>query len=206
MIKNKEKIAIDMDEVLADLMGAWINWGIKRSTVNPEFISNTLEWDVSKSFPDLSKKEVYSYLNEEGTFLNLELIEGAKKAVKELHNYYDIYFLTAARNRTAFSEKIKWIEKHFGQTLSRKVIAVSDGVLKNTLSSSFDIIIDDNPKYIENSTEDTITVLFTADHNKNVEDSAFDYRANNWKELLKWLIERHQSRELELQGMLRKID
>jgi 5'-nucleotidase len=199
MTSNKERIALDMDEVVADLMGSWIAWCKVESGMDADEDIGEIQWDVSKSFPVLSQKEVYSYLSIPNAFLELPVIEGAIEGVKELSKYYDITFLTAARSKTAFFEKINWVGNHFGKEYKNKVIACSCGKMKSLISSSFDIMVDDNPEFIKNAVGECTTILFTADHNKDQDLGYINYRVDNWEELVKCLTERHLNRELERQ-------
>jgi 5'-nucleotidase len=76
-------------------------------------------------------------------FANLEPIEGAIKAVKDLINseQYDPYILSAPsiRNPLSYAEKREWVEVHIGYDFCEKLILCPHkGLLKG------DILIDDN--------------------------------------------------------------
>jgi 5'(3')-deoxyribonucleotidase len=76
-------------------------------------------------------------------FANLEPIEGAIQAVKDLidSNEYDPYVLSApsTRNPLSYSEKREWIEVHFGYDFcERLILCPHKGLLKG------DLLIDDN--------------------------------------------------------------
>ena len=54
-------VLVDMDDTIESLLSAWVE-RLNRSfgtEVNPDEVS---EWDISKSFPTLTKEQVYSPL------------------------------------------------------------------------------------------------------------------------------------------------
>lgn len=186
-MSKKYKIALDMDEVLADLMGAWVSWYREKACIPDETNIPIDQWDMAKNFVDMDDEEVYSFLDEEGTFLNLEPIRGAINGTKMLMDEFEVYFLTAATAPTAFSEKIKWIESHFGKKYANRVIGVSNGKLKHFLGDLFDFVIDDNPIFLEGILG-AKTILFTCEHNMKIDHTEYaDLRVTNWEELVSWL-------------------
>lgn len=85
---------------------------------------------------------------EPGFFENLEPIDGAVEAFKQLSQYYDCHFLTTApwSNTNAGSEKRIWVEKHLGEYAFKKLTTTHHkGLLKG------DYLIDDR---IANGVED----------------------------------------------------
>lgn len=57
-------------------------------------------------------------------FEELELIDGAKEAVKELSEIYDVYFLSTPMWNVpnSFKGKRVWLEKHFGEMATKRLI------------------------------------------------------------------------------------
>jgi len=77
-----------------------------------------------------------------GFFENLEPIDGAIDAFKQLSEKYDCYFLSTApwSNINAPSEKRVWVEKHLGDYAFKKLIlSHNKGLLKG------EFLIDDRP-------------------------------------------------------------
>jgi 5'-nucleotidase len=111
-------VYIDMDDTLCDFKGAFF----EALRVNP-----SIQYPQSQ----------YRF------FANLEPIEGAIKAVKDLINseQYDPYILSApsTRNPLSYAEKREWIELYFGFDFCEKLILCAHkGLLKG------DLLIDDN--------------------------------------------------------------
>lgn len=57
-------------------------------------------------------------------FRNLEPVEGSIKAVKNLFNYYDCYFLSTPMwcVPASYTGKRRWIEEHFGEMATKRLI------------------------------------------------------------------------------------
>jgi 5'-nucleotidase len=76
----------------------------------------------------------------EGFFCGLEIVDGAVEALKELSDYYDLYFLSTPQwsNPSCWMEKRIWVEEKFGELMFKKLILTHNkGLLKG------DYLIDD---------------------------------------------------------------
>ena len=74
---------------------------------------------------DETKQEYEGRLDEvPGIFSLMDPMSGAIEAVHELSKYYDMYILSTApwKNLTAWSDKIEWLTKHFGDLFKKRVI------------------------------------------------------------------------------------
>jgi 5'-nucleotidase len=88
---NQKRLYIDMDNVVVDFPSAFANYSQEFLDAHPE------------------KDEI------EGIFSKMQPVAGAIDAVEKLYRYFDIYFLSTASfmNPSAWSGKVKWIQKHF---------------------------------------------------------------------------------------------
>ena len=117
---SKRKLFFDMDGVLVDFQS-----GIDKLS-------------------DETKKEYEGRLDEvPGIFALMEPVEGAIEAVHKLQEYYDVYILSTApwKNPSAWSDKITWIIKHFGELFKKRVILTH---CKNLCHGDF--LVDDRGK------------------------------------------------------------
>ena len=72
---------------------------------------------------DETKQEYEGRLDEvPGIFSLMDPMPGAIEAVHELSKYYDMYILSPApwKNLTAWSDKIEWLTKHFGDLFKKR--------------------------------------------------------------------------------------
>ena len=93
---------------------------------------------------DETKQEYEGRLDEvPGIFSLMEPMPGAIEAVHELSKHYDVYILSTApwKNPSAWSDKINWITKHFGDIFKKRVILTHCKHLVNG-----DYLVDDRAK------------------------------------------------------------
>jgi 5'(3')-deoxyribonucleotidase len=107
--------------------------------------------DFNSSINKLSNKHKLKYSDRydeaPGIFKLMEPIPGAIKAVKELSSHYDVFILSTApwNNHGAWSDKIKWVKKHFGQNADN--IFYKKMILSPRKDLNLgDILIDDRTK------------------------------------------------------------
>ena len=93
---------------------------------------------------DEVKKEYEGRLDEvPGIFSLMDPMPGAIEAVNTLSEYYDMYILSTApwKNTTAYSDKLAWLTKHFGDLFKKRVIITH---CKNLCDG--DYLVDDRAK------------------------------------------------------------
>mgnify|MGYP003294889661 FL=1 len=90
------------------------------------------------------KKEYEGRLDEvPGIFSLMDPMPGAIEAVNTLSEYYDMYILSTApwKNITAYSDKLAWLTKHFGDRFKKRVVITH---CKNLCDGDF--LVDDRAK------------------------------------------------------------
>lgn len=187
MSRNKIKIALDMDEVIVDLIGNWKSMYRVKAGI-PHYIPIPVnQWDVAIAFSQLPKEEVYSMLDIPGMFASCNPIPGALESISLLlrNPRLDIHILTVAKAKSAYSEKINWITRNLGPYFGDKVIGLPCHTLKAELTKNYDIIVEDNSLTLQKSAgNDCHRILFDQPHNQNAEfPRDFDQRVYGWKEL-----------------------
>lgn len=93
---------------------------------------------------DETKQEYEGRLDEvPGIFSLMDPMPCAIEAVHELSKHYDVYILSTApwKNPSAWSDKINWITKHFGDIFKKRVILTHCKHLVNG-----DYLVDDRAK------------------------------------------------------------
>jgi len=169
---NKLRIAIDMDEVLADPIDKFIALYQRDHGFN-----YTLEQMHGKEFGELLPAELLPslrvYLNEKGFFRDLKVIPGAIEVVEKLCLQYDVYIVSAAMEfPLSLEDKLQWLKEHF------PFISWTNIVLCGHKIVDVDIMIDDrarnfNPKIGRQ-------LLFTSPHNVGLTEYE---RVNTWEEV-----------------------
>ena len=116
---NKEIIAIDADEVLADTLPAFVNWVNK--THNKNFSYEEIKKNNQNLRSDTKSKEEWFKLvdgfSSSEDYLKISPVKGAIEAISILKEKYELFIITA-RPETVISETEKFVEEHFPDIFS----------------------------------------------------------------------------------------
>jgi 5'(3')-deoxyribonucleotidase/uncharacterized protein with PQ loop repeat len=171
------RIAVDMDEVIADSFGKQLSIYNQRTgaKLTPEVVTSKGlgsaiphdRWDVFAGIP-----------HEDGFFADLALIEGSREALLELSRHHDVYIASAAMEvPSSFDAKYKWLQQNFPFIPTSQIVFCGD---KNIINA--DVLVDDRSRHFREFRGTGI--LFTAPHNAG---EAAKLRANNWSDVLRIL-------------------
>ncbi|TCP19311.1 5'(3')-deoxyribonucleotidase [Scopulibacillus darangshiensis] len=167
-----KRIAIDMDEVIAD-------FNLKHlSLFNRDYNENITVEDLKgkklrELRPDL-KEEIRKYLIEPTFFRDLAVMKDSQDVIKELSEHYEIFITTAAMEfPTSFAAKYEWLKEHFNFLSDMNFVFCGDKSIINA-----DYLIDDNVRHFKRFSGQGI--LFTSPH--NLYETGY-VRVNNWQEV-----------------------
>src|SRR3990167_1533324 len=163
-------VACDMDDVVANLVPAWLElYGkLTGDIISPESITS---WNIGQFARDPTT--FYQVLDRSDLFRFLDPVAGSIEGINRLSETSDIYFLTDGQAKYAASEKQAWVDTHFPQ-LSRKRVIISSA--KHLIKA--DILIDDSPRHL--SAFPGYTLKFNRPWNTGV---AANWNASSWEEL-----------------------
>lgn len=153
-----ERIAIDMDEVIADALERHLEW------YNQEFNARLEKSDVYGNHIDQivvaeHRSRVKDYPNDQRFFQNLPVIEDSQQVIRELSERYEIFITTAALEYpTSFTAKYEWLQEHFSFIPWTNIVFCGD---KSIIAA--DYLIDDNVRHFRRFRGEGI--IFTAPHN-----------------------------------------
>ncbi|GAB3338493.1 5'-3'-deoxyribonucleotidase [Larkinella ripae] len=169
----KPRIAIDMDDVLADTVGKFID--IYRrdfdTTALPdvfrtESFHEILEEDVSQRLSD--------YVHEPGFFADIAVMPGAQEFTRALSEKYDLFVTSAAMEfRNSLAEKYDWLDEHFPHIHWKNRVFCGD---KSIIRA--DVMIDDMPYNLVSF--EGKGLLFDAPHNR---DNSLFQRVHSWEQI-----------------------
>lgn len=169
----KKRIAIDMDEVMADTLKARLiryekDYGVSVSKQEVHGKS------MYQAIPEAHRQQVRDVLDELDFFRHLEVMPDAQKVIKELNEHYDIIVATAAMEVPfSFTAKYDWLLEHFPFLDSQKFVFCGN---KSVVLA--DYLIDDNPHQLSHFTGESI--MFSSP--TNALENGFK-RVNNWQEV-----------------------
>lgn len=170
------KIAIDMDEVLADPLRKFIQL-YHRDYGTPLDLQLDAGNEIYHHVPEHIHHKWYDYIHEKGFFRDLEPIPGSIEAVRKLQEHYEVYIVSAAMEfPNSLDDKYHWLKEHFPFIGWKNIIFCGEKIV-NT-----DIMIDDRIKNFSDFKGRCL--LFSSPHNLLV--TGYE-RVDNWQQVLEKL-------------------
>ncbi|MBK7335544.1 MAG: 5'(3')-deoxyribonucleotidase [Saprospirales bacterium] len=177
----KKRIALDMDEVMADVVPAFLDLYESQLGQRPE----KKDYWGKKIYKLPGAMQVRESLFDRGFFADLPLMEGCSEGVEWLHEHYDLFIVSAAMEfRNSLEDKFDWLQRHFPFLSWKNFVFCGD---KSIIQA--DYMIDDHPFNL--AAFKGKGLLFTASH--NIDEHRFE-RVNNWAEV-RVFFEREMERE-----------
>ncbi|MCU5745813.1 5'(3')-deoxyribonucleotidase [Staphylococcus sp. SQ8-PEA] len=174
---TRQSIAIDMDEVLADTLGAMMREVNERYDLGITY--GMLDGQKLKHVIPEHDGLLPEILRQPGFFKNLDVMQDAIDVVEALNQHYDIYIATAAMDvPTSFSEKYDWLRTYFSFLDPQHFVFCGR---KNIVKADF--LIDDNPRQLE--IFEGKPIMFSAPH--NVHETRFT-RVSGWKDVANYFL------------------
>ncbi|MGM0842756.1 MAG: 5' nucleotidase, NT5C type [Bacillota bacterium] len=167
-----KRIAIDMDEVIADFHQKHLN--MYNQNFNEELVYSDLDGTRLWKIRPQVAEEILAYVDEPTFFRDLEVMEGSQEVIKELSKTFEIFITTAAMEHpNSFTAKYEWLKEHFPFLSDLNFVFCGNKSIINA-----DYLIDDSPRHFKDFKGQGI--LFSAPHNKYTTDYV---RVNNWEEV-----------------------
>ena len=174
-----KRIAVDMDEVLADFSKELVDRVNEK--YNLGITMDDLEGTpIQKLYPELAD-DMFEIVNTDSFFRSLPVIKDSQEVLEELAEHYEIVIATAAMlSPNSFVAKYDWLKMHFPFLNPNLFVFCGD---KSTVKA--DYLIDDHI-YQLNTFGDR-GIMFTSPHNIN---EPYDLRMDNWQELRTFFLEK----------------
>ncbi|HVJ08559.1 MAG TPA: hypothetical protein VM554_09250 [Acidisarcina sp.] len=187
--RGKKRIAVDMDEVLADTLSEHIaryNQEHGESVTKADLAGKWM-WDIVSTD---RHERLNAYLQAEDFFEDLPVVPDSQKVLADLCETYDVYIATAAMEfPNSFGPKYRWLQRHFPFISPVNYVFCGD---KGILRAHY--LIDDLPRNFRRFVGQGI--LYSAPHNLGV--SGY-HRVDNWRQIAEFfrnLTENNPSEEL----------
>ena len=170
-----ERIAIDMDEVMADTMARCLdlyNTQFNRQLTVDHFHGRP----VFEVIDAEHRAQVLDYFNREEFFAGIELMDDSQEVMRELAGKFELFVASAAMDvPCSFTAKFEWLQRYFPFIPASHIVFCGD---KSILLA--DYLIDDNIRNLARFHGEGI--IFTAPH--NVHETRFR-RVNHWQDVRK---------------------
>lgn len=170
-------ILVDMDEVLDQLLQAWIPYLNERygADVKPEDVTG---WWVTDFYPGLTRKQVYGVLDENELWESVKPVPGASEGLQKLiADGHDIFVVTNSNYKTIRAKMERVLFRYFPFLSWDKVILATKKQMVRC-----DVLIDDGVHNLIGG--DYHKILMDAPHNRafNAEINGM-YRVFNWDDI-----------------------
>jgi 5'-nucleotidase len=173
MKNSRQRICVDMDEVMADAVAEHLlryNRDYNTTLTKADLHGKRL-WEV---VPQRHHAVLDDYLRAEDFFADLDVMPDAPRVLAALQQRYEIFIASAAMEvPTSFNAKYNWLARHFPFIPHTHIVFCGD---KSILRADF--LIDDNPRQLEAFTGTGI--LYDAPHNISLANYT---RVLNWQEI-----------------------
>lgn len=170
-----ERIAVDMDGVLADVAEQFFRYderdfGRRRSL---EEIIGLKELDA---FPNCRQ-----YVFAKGFFRTAPVIKNSQDVLRQLNDNYEVFIVSAATEfPQSLSEKLEWLHEHFSFIPWQQIVFCGIKTIVNA-----DIMIDDHFKNLDHFPGTTL--LFSQPHNLRTAEGRHK-RIHSWQEIASILL------------------
>ena len=176
-MNTKPRLAIDMDEVMADSHYALAHWQAKNhgySFTEAQLQGMSLRSLVSPAHA----KAMDLFLHQGEVFGDFAVMPGAQEAIKRLTERFDVFIVTAAMEYPAScSFKFAWLAEHFPFISPLNIVFCGD---KSIVAA--DLLVDDTERHFARFGGQG--VLFAAPHNIT---STWPVKVNGWEEARTYL-------------------
>lgn len=172
MTKIRERLIVDMDDVMADATGRFLTlyeeeFGVR---VPREALNHKTE---GAGFPDHHDK-VYEFTFRKGFFRNMSVKDDSQRVMEELNRKYELFIVSSAMEfPNSLTEKLEWLGEHFPFLHWKQFVFCGSKAIVHG-----HYMIDDLPHNLERFNGEKF--LFTAPH--NLQFNHFP-RLNDWREV-----------------------
>lgn len=160
---DKKIILCDADDTIENLCEVWMQYLNKKHGTNVS-ANEVTDWDVSKFFPKLSKKDVYAPIYEKEFWKHILPIDGCFDVLKEINKQHNLYIVTATNYQTCDTKIERILQLFPFLEWSQFIIAAKKQLVYG------DLLIDDGPHNFEGGNYKGI--LFDRPHNRSFDHVA----------------------------------
>jgi 5'-nucleotidase len=174
----RPRVAIDMDEVLADAVGKHLR------RYNETFgtrltVEDVVNRGINGCIPAERMAAAEALLHEPSFFRDLDCIAESVDTVRALSERYDVFVASAAMEVPgSFADKYAWLREHFPFIPPSHIVFCGDKSVVNA-----DYLIDDSPRQLARFKGQPL--LFDAPHNRH--ETRFT-RVHGWAEVRRLLL------------------
>jgi 5'(3')-deoxyribonucleotidase len=167
-----KRIAIDMDEVMADFTSKYVR--LVNDICHANITAEEMRGRKIRQLRPALVNDMIDILRDPTYFRDLAVMPNSQEVIRELSERYEIFITTAAMEfPTSFTAKYEWLKEHFGFLHDLNFVFCGDKSIINA-----DYLIDDNARHFKRFIGQGL--LYTSYHNVN--ETGY-VRVNDWLEV-----------------------
>lgn len=168
-----KRLIIDMDDVMADATGQFINYYEKEFGKRLHKDSLNFKEEL-EGFPAHHRETINQYTYRKNFFRTMEVKEFSQEVMKKLNEQYDLFIVSAATEfPNSLNEKMEWLGEHFPFLHWKQMVFCGSKAVVHG-----DYMVDDMAYNLEQFNGKKF--IFTAPH--NLQHQQFE-RLNDWREV-----------------------
>lgn len=172
-----KRIAIDMDEVIADFHPKML------ATLNQHFGGELNPGDLNvfslQGLQPEKVQQILTLISHPDFFADLAVMADSQRVISALSERYDIFITTAAMEiPSSFNAKFQWLQQHFPAIKPANIVFCGNKGIINA-----DYMIDDNIINFKDFCGEGI--LYSAPHNRHITGYQ---RVDNWQDIASLLL------------------
>lgn len=167
-----KRVIVDMDEVIADPMGAMVTWYTKEYGLAVDY-DKMIGGSWLRGFPEQHHEIVRARIKSPGFFRDLPVMKDSVDVLREMNKQYEVFIVSAAMEfPNSLKDKVDWLHDHFPFFTWKQITLCGDKKLVYG-----DYMIDDHVRNLKDF--NGRKYLFSSQHNLDVTEYE---RLNNWEE------------------------
>ena len=169
---RKPRIAVDMDDVIADPLSKFIKLFDRDFGIGADF-QPVPGQEIFESVPPHAGPKWIEYINEKGFFRDLDPMPDSIEVLQKLQEKYEVFIVSAAMEfPNSLQDKYDWLRDHFPFIDWKHIVFCGIKIV------DVDIMIDDRIRNFEDFKGRAL--LYSSPHNMLIQGYE---RVNNWKEI-----------------------
>ena len=188
---NRERIAVDLDDVLAANVESFISFSNKNFGTSLTWKNYHHSWAEMWGVDEAEAERRNLMFHNAENFMNFQAIPKAQEALQYLGKKYDLYLVTA-RRKISIDLTFEWLNAHFANVF-QGVHFVPIWEPNNTLTKAdicqdigAEYLIDDLAKHCNPAAKAGIKAILFGDYDWNRDEDVVPgvIRCANWQEVL----------------------
>lgn len=177
---KKGVLLIDADDVAVDLDSGWVE-ALNQKHGTTATLEDVTDWDITKTFPTLTRAQVFAPLKDPELWTRLVPIAGSQEYLQRLYDEgFEIFIVTATDLSTCYAKTLRLLQLFLFLDEQHIIIAHNKQMIHG------DVLVDNYEHNLIGG--DYFKILFDRPHNRKFKEAAYGIqRAITWSEVYSYI-------------------